>query len=247
LSTAPFPPLRLLSLWLLLAPFLLSAAPWGQLGWLEVAASLGPVALGLDRRVGAVAVGALGFVGLALLWQLDGEGRVLPRLAGAVAVFLVGVALAARAFARQAERLAQVGPGAGGFSAARGLDAFRSALERELARARRHEKGLLILSVACPSREGVDLRAPLSRELRLYAEIAAAKGRVLALVPEVEPQAVETFVKRVRTALEQGLDAPVAVGVARFPHDALGADGLVVAADAARLRAATDLRSGRVP
>lgn len=229
------------SLWLLLSTTVQFANPFGTFGWPELLASTGPLVLGLDRRIRPVPTALLGAGLIAALALLSRE-RILdvwtfvPPLC-----FAVGVAFAARAFDSQAPSGRLRGSWAALDPTPAAREAFAGRCERELGRARRYDKLLVLLSVAPASavdRTAVEPRRALpaigrllSRELRVYADGMVDDGRVLALVPEVERDGFDAFVKRVRTALEQGLDFAVQIGVAVFPDDSIDIEGLVETAD----------------
>lgn len=238
---------RHLSLWLLLSTTAQFANPFGDFGWPEIIASTGPLVLGLDRRIRPVPTAAFG-VGLIAVVTLIARGSTIAFGTFVPPIcFVVGIALAARAF----DSSSPSGRLRGGWATLdptpSARDAFAVRLERELGRARRYDKILVLLSVA-PSvanrSAGESRRALLaighllSRELRVYSDGLIDGGRVLALVPEVERETFDGFLKRVRTALEQRLDFAVQMGVAVFPTDALCIEGLVETADLARERGA---------
>lgn len=232
---------RSFSLWLLVSTTAQFANPFGDFGWPELLASTGPLVLGLDRRIRPVPTALVGAGLIAALASISQEGLLgvwtfVPPLC-----FVVGVFLAARAFDSQTSAGRMRRGWAASDSTPYAREAFAVRLERELGRARRYDKLLVLLSVAparalTPTAPGSQRALPaigrlLSGELRVYADGLIDGGRVLALVPEVERDALDTFVKRVRTALEQRLDFAVQVGVAVFPDDAICSEALVEAAD----------------
>ncbi len=223
------------------------ANPFSEFGWPELLAATGPLVVGLDRRIRPVPTAVVGAGLIAGLALLSREGSLGVGTFVAPLCFVIGVFLAARAFASRIPFEQARGGWAGLDSAPYAREAFAARLERELGRARRYGKLLVLFSVAptvSANRTAVDSRRALpaianllSRELRLYADGLIDGGRVLALVPEVERDAFDMFVKRVRTALEQRLDFEVHVGVAVFPTDAICIESLVERADLDRERA----------
>lgn len=238
---------RHFALWLLVSTAAHFANPFSPFGWPELLASTGPLVVGLDRRIRPVPTAVVGAGLIAGLALLSREGGALVWTFVAPLCFVIGVVLAARAFASKTRSGQERGGWAGLDSGPNAHAAFAARLEREIGRARRYGKLLVLVSVApsaAANRAAVDPRRALpaianllSRELRLYADGLIDGGRVLALVPEVERDAFDMFVKRVRTALEQRLDFEVHVGVAVFPNDAICTEGLVEAADLDRARA----------
>lgn len=238
---------RDLSLWLLVSTTAQFANPFVEFGWPELLASTGPLVVGLDRRIRPVPTAILGAGLICGLGLISREGRLGVWTFVAPLCFVIGVVLAARAFASRSRAAPVSGSWAGQDSTPGAREAFAVRLERELGRARRYGKLLVLLSVAPAddsARSAVDLRRALpaiahllSRELRLYADGLIDDGRVLALVPELEHGAFDVFVKRVRTALEQRLDFEVDVGIAVFPTDAICSEDLVEEADFDRDRA----------
>lgn len=244
---------RLLSIWLLLVPALLFANPWGQFGWVELAACMGPFVLGLDRRAHRELAFAVGLPAIALLCVLEPDVAILPRLIVAWVVFAAGVILTARSVDGQQALESVAGHVAFAPPEARAFEEFQMTLEREFGRARRHGRAFVLLSVGADPRslelgqargtsgdllkELAENRARLEisdllvRELHLYAEVVAARDRVLALVPEVEAEAVEALVARVQYAIGDALDFEAQIGVGCFPRDAICVDELIAAAD----------------
>lgn len=245
------------SLWLLVSTTVQFANPFVAFGWPELLAATGPLVVGLDRRIRPVPTAIVGAALISGLALLSREGRLGVWTFVAPLCFVIGVVLAARAFASRTRSEPARGSWTGLDSAPDAREAFAVRLERELGRARRYGKLLVLFSIAptgAAARTAVDPRRALpaianllSRELRLYADGLIDEGRVLALVPEVERGAFDMFVKRVRTALEQRLDFEVDVGIAVFPTDAICSEGLVEGADLDRERAGTRTRPARPP
>jgi hypothetical protein len=231
------------------APVLLMANPWGRFEWVELTASIGPCMLGIDRRIRPLAAGLVGLLAILLLASIDAAGWSAPRIAVAAAVLLIGLALAARALEAPEHASA---PEVGNDEGDRAARSF-PLLEREFGRARRHGRGLALLSItAKPTRSAgtaartkpdavasasrtadalETVRALLARELRLYSDVVVDAGRVLALVPEVESDAYDAFVARVLHVLEQGTELEIEIGAASFPKDAVCVEALIEAAD----------------
>lgn len=239
-----------------ITPVLLMANPWGRFEWIELAASVGPWALGIDRRIRPVAAGAIGSLAILLLASLDVDGSSPPRIVAAVSILLIGVVLADRALEAPEH---DSNHGVAIDARDRAAVGFRSRLEREFGRARRHGRGLVLLSITAtpriakpsagrsnpaaevaPSRIALALetvRALLARELRLYSDVVVDEERVLALVPEVETERYAAFVARVRQVLEQGTALEIEVGAAFFPKDAVCVEALIESADRDRAAA----------
>ncbi|MEE8164176.1 MAG: hypothetical protein V3T64_01270 [Myxococcota bacterium] len=262
--------LRLWAIWSLAVSGLLMANPWGQLGWVELAAALGPLVMVVERRVRRELALAIGLPTITLLWLADPAGASVSRLLIAWLVFGVGVMLAARTVDSQAELDTIAGQVAFAPPDAEAFERFEVALERELGRARRHERAFALLSAAAhprsleadpsgalrsellgalaESRARLELRDYLQGELHVYSDVVATGDRVLALVPEIEGVALETLVERLHFAAGQRLDFDLQIGVSCFPHDAVCADELIAAADhdrtASKLRSLSERRLG---
>jgi hypothetical protein len=236
----------------------LYANPWWQFGWVELAASIGPLCLGLGRRIHREVVFAVGLPGIVLLCILDPTAPIVPRAFVAIAVFLVGVSVTSRMISGLRDResipgLIDIGP-----PKDRALEEFKRAAEKEFGRARRHERSLAVLSLTAnprtakvngprsnrddlarkqtASRAHRDLSALLTRELHIYSDVVATQQRVLALVPELEGAAAEPLVKRLQSVITRELDFDIRIGVACFPRDAICVDNLISAADLDRAK-----------
>lgn len=245
--------LQLCSVWMLAATPALYANPCWQFGWVELAASIGPLILGADRRIHREFVVAVGLPGIALLCILDPTVPIVPRLLVATLVFVVGVLLASRMIAGLRALESIPGPIDIAPPKDRAFEEFKRAIEREFGRARRHERSFAVLSLAAnprslkldgprgypddllrklaENRAHLDLSGLLARELHVYSDVVATGQRVLALVPEVEGAAAEPLVKRLQSAITRELDFDVQIGVACFPRDAICVDNLISAAD----------------
>jgi hypothetical protein len=254
---------RLLVLWVLTITTLTLANPLDRFGWLEFAAALLPLLLLVDRRVQREPALAIGVPALTLLWLLaPGEPRILSLLT-AWGIYGVGVWLAARTV----ESLGELESIAGRVMFAHVDDAteedFRLALDRELGRARRHDRSFAVLSAAAHPRSlesdaGGHFRSGLLRalaenrarlelgeflraELHVYADVAPVGGRVLAVVPEVDEDTLGVLIERLSSACDEHFEFDVQIGAGSFPRDALCADELIDVAD--RNRTAAKLRS----
>lgn len=264
-----FPFLRrhmlLLSLWILLSATLLLANPWGRFGWVELVAVVGPLILGLDRRIHREIAFAVGLPVIALLGVMDPASTVVPRLFVAWSVFAIGVFLAARVIESHAALESIAGHVAFAPPDARAFTQFKTTLEREFGRARRHDRAFALLSVAvhphsipvdessghssellralAENRARLEVHDLLARELHVYADVVAARGRVLALVPETEGAALDALLDRIQDVVSDSLAFEVQVGVGCFPRDAISVDELILAADRDR----TNSRLRRLP
>lgn len=249
--------MRIWSLWMLVASALLLANPWGRFGGLELAAVIGPLSMALDRRIRSEPTLVVGVPALTLLWLVDAPDASVARLLIAWAVLGIGVMLAARTLESQRELEAIAGQVAFAVPDPEAFEQFQRALARELGRARRHERAFAVLSCAArpisveseassdgnpawlravaENRACLELRDLLQDELHLYVDVVAARGRVLALVPEIEGVAVEMLIKRLAQAAGSRLDLEVQIGVGCFPGDAVCADELIAVADASRM------------
>ena len=237
-------PLQLSAVWMLASASALFANPFWPFGWGELAASVGPSILGVDRRIRPALVFAVGLPVIAWLCLRDTSVSSMPRGLVVSAIFVVGVLLVSRVLAAA---------DSDGPSETSALEDFGRILEKEFGRARRHERGFAILSlaIASPSRKtagarghshepprdstgdrgNAEIAGLLARELHVYSDVVVARHRVLALVPEVEDAAAEALVKRVHSVLARELAFAVQVGVACFPRDALCVEDLIAAAD----------------
>jgi len=255
--------MKLWSIWLLLASSALMANPWGRLGWLELTAALSPMIMMVDRRIWREPALAIGLPALTLLWLADPTDSPIARLLVAWAVFAGGILLAARAIDSQSELEAIAGQVAFSRPDTMPPVRFELALERELGRARRHDRPFALLSVSAhlhslesessgflgtellqslaENRARLELYDFLRTELHIYAEVAVDGSRVLALVPEVESDALAFLLERLKNTADEQLNFDVHFGAGCFPQDAVCADELIAAAD--RNRTASKLRS----
>lgn len=255
--------LRVWAVWTLLATAVLYLNPVGRFGAVELLACLGPVVLAADLRIRRELAFLVGLPAITLMALLEAGPDSLFRLLLCWLVFAVGVWLMARMIDGRAELETIAGRVAflpdGGDSMPR----FLNALEREVGRARRHEKSFIVLSISADPnslaqqepqaprhslmgalaerRFQFELHGVLSEELHVYSDVACARQSVLALVPEVSADDVEPLLSRLRDSIEEKLGAAVQVGLSAFPEDAISAQDLVTAAE--RARRASNLRS----
>lgn len=237
-------PLQLASLWTLGSTLALFANPFWPFGWGELAASVGPSILGVDRRIRPALVVAVGVPTIAWLCFQDATVSSGMRMLAVSTVFVIGVLLVSRMRAAPDSILP---------SEASVFEDFKRTLEKEFGRARRHERGFAILSLATQqpalraagagghpdelsrrsagNRTIAELAELLARELHVYSDVVVAGHRVLALVPEVEDAAAEALVKRVQSVIARELAFEVEIGAACFPRDAICVDDLIAAAD----------------
>lgn len=254
--------LKLWALWITGASVLLFANPWGRFGWVELAAIVGPLMMAVDRRIRREPALAIGLPVITILWlALPGDAGPVPLLLAWV-VFGVGVLLGARTIDSHTELESIAGRVAFAPPDRRTFEQFELALERELGRARRHERPFVLLSVAAhphsfdaeaagafksellraleENRARLELHELLLSELHVYSDIVAARDRVLALVPEIDPASVAALIERIQRVAAENLDFDVQIGVGCFPRDAVCGEELIQAAD--RDRTASKLR-----
>ncbi|MEO1081325.1 MAG: hypothetical protein AAFY29_17320 [Pseudomonadota bacterium] len=114
-------------------------------------------------------------------------------------------------------------------------DELNAKLERELARARRYERPLLLLVSESEEASNVPivgteelrlLQQLISDSLRIYAEVLVVEGRIYALVPEVETTVLALLLQRIQSAVS-GAGFAVQVGAAHYPTDALCSEDLL--------------------
>lgn len=255
--------MKLWAIWILLVSSLLMANPLGKLGWVELLAALAPLAMVIDHRIGREPALAFGLPALTLMWLADPASSSILRLLVAWLVFGGGVLLAWRTINSQAELEAIVGQVAFNPPDTAASAQFQTALERELGRARRHERPFALLSASAhPSSLEADasgiIRSPLLRslaenrarlelrdflraELHIYSEVALDDSCVLALVPDIETDTLEILLERLTNAADEQFDFDIQIGASCFPLDAVSGDELIAAAD--RNRKASKLRS----
>ena len=268
--------LRFWSIWTLTTAIVLIANPWGEPGPIEMLAVLGPFLLVIPRQVWREATLAIGLPLLTLAWlSYPGDSSVL-RLLCAWTVFSGGVILAARVLESQRELESIVGfvayhdrsdqraisesPISRDQATAKQL---RESIERELGRARRHDRRFAVLSAAvqprsleadsagllrsellqslAENRARLELQDLLRAELHLYCDVAIDGSRVLALVPEIDHDALALLLERLKNSADEKLNFEIQIGAGAFPADAVCADDLIEAAD--RTRKASKLRS----
>jgi hypothetical protein len=259
--------MRLWSAWTLLITSVLYLNPLGHFGAVELAACLGPLLLAADLRLRREIAFVVGMPAITLLALLDPADDSLVRLVTAWLVYAVGVWLMARMIDGRQELEMIAGRVAFLPRDPEALHRFKNALEREVGRARRHDKSFVVLSIAADPhsladdqpdlirnevlgalaerRARFEIQSVLSEELHVYADVALSRDAVLALVPEVEPRAVEPLVRRLRESIRERLGIEIQVGLAGFPEDAISAEELVLLAE--RSRKASKLRPIQKP
>jgi hypothetical protein len=255
--------LKLWAIWILLVSSLLMANPLGKLGWVELLATLAPLAMLIDRRIGREPALAFGLPALTLMWLAAPVSPSALHLMVAWLVFAGGVLLAWRTINSQSELEAIVGQVAFNPPDTAASAQFRLALERELGRARRHERPFALLSASAhPSsleadasgiirsallrslaenRARLELRDFLRANLHIYSEVTLDDSCVLALVPEIESDTLEVLLERLKNAADEQFDFEIQIGASCFPLDAVSADELIAGAN--RHRRASKLRS----
>lgn len=174
--------MRLWCLWTIGVAALLLAIPWTSFGALELVAALGPLAMGVDRRIRRETTIAVGLPVLTLLWLVErgvlgatiaeSAGASIARLLIAWSVFGIGSYLGWRAVEGYRNLEAIAGYVAFAPPDARAFEAFSGALAHELTRARRHDRSFAVLSFAPDPRsiESDDTGAFSSELLRALAE-----------------------------------------------------------------------------
>ncbi len=252
-----FPILRrhwaLWAAWTVVASILLFANPWIPFGWPELLACIGSLVLSADRRTRRESLLAVGLPAIGLLAVVDAHDATVWRLVADWSVFLGAVLLGARAVDDQHELEELAGHLALGPEAEAARRALMEAIHSEIARARRHDRSLLVLSLAPMRRGGVDegLQAKLlaargvretamivREELHRYATVAETGERVLCLVPEADLDAAPALLERLSKRVEAAHGLVLEAGVAVFPGDALAAEDLIAFADDAREQSA---------
>jgi hypothetical protein len=255
--------MKLWAIWILLVSSLLMANPWGKLGWVELLAALSPLVMVIDRRIWREPALVIGLPALTLMWLADPASSSIMRLLVAWLVFGGGVLLAARTINSQSELEAIAGQVAFNPPDTAASARFQLALERELGRARRHERPFALLSASAypgsleadasglirsellrslaENRARLELHDFLRAELHIYSEVALDGSRVLALVPEIENDTLAILLERLKNAADERFDFDIQIGSSCFPLDAVSGDELIAAAD--RHRKASKLRS----
>lgn len=248
--------MRVWAVWTLGITGLLFFNPVGRFGWVELAACLGPLVLAADQRVRREVAFAVGLPAITLLSLLDSSDGSVLRLVTAWLVFAVGVLLIARVIEGRVELESIAGRVAFMPVDEGSIPGFKNALEREVGRARRHEKKFVVLSIAADPhslandqlaavrsevladlatrRANFEIHATLVDVLHIYADVARLRDSVLALVPEVELESAEPLVARLRESIRDRLGLEIQVGLASFPNDAISAEDLILMAERAR-------------
>jgi len=243
-------------IWIITSAILLFANPWIGFGWAELVACVGSLMLAVDRRTRRETLLAIGLPTIALLAVVDSTGVSVSRLVVDWFFFIGAVLLGARAVEDQIELEAIAGHLALGRDPEHAFAQFKDSIEREIARARRHDRSFIVLSVAphpqvvksqaaapnenrmlarlAEARWILELQEILDEEVHLYADVCATASRVLCLCPEVEEAAIEALAKRLAAASNERLGIEITSGLACFPRDALAVVDLIAAADEAR-------------
>ena len=229
------PGLKLWLVWIAVAAALLYAKPWGAFGWDELAVCAAPLLL-LHPAVRWVDVLSIGLVVSSLAWITVGEpSGGWPELAYLGSVLVAGTAIgyAARRAERDRYPPMPIVP-----SPVDAGDIFFVVLGRELSRARRHDSSFAVLSVdqqaANPEISLDSIAELLNSELHAYADTAKVGDRVLALVPEISTEGQQFLLRRLTTKAVTALGGEIRIGLARYPQEALYAEGLIEAADRKR-------------
>jgi hypothetical protein len=221
--------------WIVVAVALVYAKPWGPFGWDELAVCASPLLL-LHPAVRSMDVLSVGLVVSGLAWVLAGEptGGWLE-LAYLGCVLVVGIAIGNAARRAEGGRYAQI-PFESSIKDAG--DIFLGVLDRELSRARRHDKTFAVLSV---DQHVDDPELPLDSivvllncELHAYADTVKVGNRILALVPEIGTEGQQFLLRRLTTKAISALGGQIRIGLAQYPQDALFAEDLIEVADRRR-------------
>ena len=245
-----------------------------MLGPVELFAVLGPFLLAIPERIQREAAFAIGLPALTLVWFAEPSNSSILRLIFAWAVFSGGVVLVTRVLESQRELeelVGQISTDDLRNAAQTQPRALTEAIDRELGRARRHARGFAVLSVAvlprsirsmangflrsetlqslAENRAQLEMLTFLRAELHVYADVSIEGSRALALVPEIEGDALELLVERIKNSAEDTFEFEIQIGAARFPRDAVCAEELILAADrnrlASKLRSLPDSRAGQ--
>lgn len=211
---------------LLIAVLVLWFGLLGRPAWPDALALALPVSLFLHPAVGRSTVLGLGMAGILAGWVFGPEAQGGLALLRAAGLLWLGVHLADRAREAGAPVI---------FDAAEAWQAFDDELQRELARARRHEHPFVLLSAAAEGCDTALLEAKLRETLHRYAVVADLGDRVLALAPETDEGEIDGLVARIEDRLRGERWQGLRLGVARFPADAVASRELVAVADRARV------------
>ena len=271
--------LKFWALWTIASALVFVANPTGPFGAIEFIALLGPFALIFPQRVWRELALVIGLPLLTLIWLAEPAGTSVLRLLLAWIVFGAGVVLAARV--RESQRDLESVVGRVAFAdwpnarirasdaevvdvpqtGAATTNSIRCDIERELGRARRHDREFAVISAAvdprtlavvaestnelmqtlAENRAGLELHSVLRAELHVYCDVRLVDSRVLALVPEVDRDTLDALLDRLGRAVSDRLESDVELGAALFPHDAICSEDLIDSAD--RMRNASKLRS----
>jgi len=229
------PGFKLWLVWIVVAVALVFAKPWGAFGWDELAVCASPLLL-LHPAVRSMDVLSVGMVVSSLAWVTVGEpSGGWPELAYLACVLVVGIAIGNAARRAEGGSYAQRPDG----SSPEDSDAiFLGVLDRELSRARRHEKTFAVLSVdqhaANPELPLDSIAVLLNCELHAYADTVKVGDRMLSLVPEIGTEGQQFLLRRLTTKAVAALGGQIRIGLAQYPQDALFAEDLIELADRRR-------------
>lgn len=256
-----FPILRkhwtLWAAWTVVASLVLYGNPWLPFGWPELVACIGSLVLSADRRTRRESLLAVGLPLIGLLAVIDPAGATVMRLVVDWGVFIGAVLFGARAVDDQHELEILAGHLALGPESETAHSEFVEAVRSEIARARRHEKSFVVLSLAPLSpppgaTDGDRMGAMMNRILEArgiyeasvlirdsihsYATVVATDRRVLCLIPEAEVEAAGPLVERLAKVAGRVDSLELEGGIASFPNDGLAAEDLIAVADGTRSR-----------
>lgn len=216
--------------WILLTSAAFTIAPqgpFGLFGWMGI---IVPLLAGLVPKLGGWRIAASGAALMTATFLAIDDSSWFDFLAP-LSAMLIGVSIAP---APHEAAVAVAGvAGANDESVRREFDL---ALTRELARARRFERPLAVLSLSF-AEVRTDLRllqAAIAPRIQIFCQMFAADGRLLVIVPELDPEASAALEQRIFDGLSELALGPVLLGRAIFPGDGVTAAALVRHADANR-------------
>lgn len=238
MNHAPFakPAFRLWILCLALAAAILVDKPWGGFSWYEWLAIAAPLSL-IHPAVRRIAVLATGVMAAGLAWLVLGDySEGWLELFCLVAVFAIGTNVGHIATRKNQETDPRDAvPDDESVSE----QLFLDAVNRELCRVRRDPSAFVVLSLDVEEEQSEkaldDVFGMLDSGLRAYADIAQYRGRVLALVPDVQPDQCEPFLARLKQKWNATQASRLRIGLAHYPEDEICAEDLIGFADRKRL------------
>jgi hypothetical protein len=206
--------------WIALISAVCMAFPLGPMGLLGWMAAVGPLLHRIAPSIGARRMGAVGLVMIGATILLSAElhwyEMVLPPM-----LFLFGLLLAPVPITGYQD------PGSE-WSSANAEHLFRLALTREVGRARRHERPLTLISVACGEADDLQmLEAAIASQVHIYAQIFPVEDRLMVIVPELDKPDYAALEARVLQAARERHLHTLSLGVASFPAGECTASGLV--------------------